>query len=203
MSLSMKQKAYMDLSGHFSTDREDKNDIDVAGGNTYYENMLSYERMMGSTDVKLYLAHVKWSTVTTDDESIMMFGTNLMFNKKFGFTFLYTTESEKGISVPQEENDITRMLVSGTYKFGKNALSLTYANYSEEDNDRDGDASNLSDADKHSMNQIALGLKHNCSKSVQLKFTAAKIKYEEDDTTLAKANDNDATLISFGTQIKF
>lgn len=195
---SYQTPSMMGLTYTIAQDKNNDNDNDTANVATHTEHVLSYKRDLGGMDLNLYVAYDMWSQTGTTDNKDMLYGFNLTrdaLKLSFAMSSLETTTA--GAKFAEE---IDRMFAAVTYSMNKHSVSFTYQTR-ETSNDGGVEDTN------NEVTQMALGYKHNCTKNLDLNFTA--VQYELEDTTKGasadtkKDNGNEATLLALGVQLKF
>lgn len=204
--LKYQTPSFHGLTWTVSMDRDDDSDVrHNEGGDTHYENLLSYSREFSGLDMTLQVGNITWSNVETKDENIWMYGLRLGHESGFAASFLYTTEEyDRKVGSELASIEITRMLATLSYKWGQNLVALTYANRDTENPLRSDENTVTSVAgNKFTSSQIAFGYKYFASDNIEFKATIGQYKHEEDDAALAQTNDNKATIAALGMALSF
>lgn len=200
------------LSFAVSVDREDdpSNKVNAAqDGATYYTQVLSYKKEMGSTNLQVHLGNESWSDGTaTEKENNKFLAIGADMDNGLGLALTYSMENEetpKTAPTPTFKTEIKRMMAAVKYRTGKHQVAFTYG---KRDDEKSGDTAGSNRAlgyEDMNYSQLALGYKHHCSKKVQLKFGLGQYKTEENNpgTAATVDNSNETLVVSTGLQVKF
>lgn len=182
-----------------AADRDNNNENDsaalnAASGPTHYEYLARFQRDLGSVDLDLYIGQSNFSQSDEGDQSYMMYGANLSFgNIDLNLGMSKQEDEEGGASPVTIEKD--RMFGAVAYTKDKCKLTLTYQTR------EDSNVAHVKN-DKIDYSQIAVNYTHTFNKHASASLTA--LKWETDNKiTTAKSDDNDATQLALGMQLKF
>lgn len=194
--------SFMGLTYTVSTDKNNKMS-NVSGnseyGATHYEHVLGFKRDLGGLDLNVYAGYHTWAQASMKSNSEMMYGLGLK-KGAFSFNFTMTQEENEYIPTTSKKETTDRMFAALSYAMDKHTVSFSYQ--TRENRNVNGTDKN-EDAD---ITQMAVGYKHQCSENIDLNLTA--LTYEVKDKTTAtgeakKANENKATMVAAGIQLKF
>ncbi|OIQ16349.1 MAG: hypothetical protein BM556_14480 [Bacteriovorax sp. MedPE-SWde] len=167
---------------------------DSASGPTHYEYLARFQRDLGSVDLDLYVGQSNFSQSDEGDQTYMMYGANLSFGNIDLNLGMSKQEDEEGGASPVMI-EVDRMFGAVAYTKDKCKLTLTYQTR------EDSNVAHVKN-DKIDYSQIAVNYTHTFNKHASASLTA--LKWETDNKiTTAKSDDNDATQLALGMQLKF
>jgi predicted porin len=165
---------------------------------TNTEHLISFSKEMGKMSFNLNAAYIHWAEANSGDQSEMIFGGHFKMDK-LAFRAGYGIEKQEKDSGTTNDIEDTRMIFGVSYKLGSGKVMLGYSAWEEETKPLTGTTT------KEEETHLNVGYAHSFNKYVSINgiFTSLKLEQTTGNATNDAAYKNDASIISFGTTIKF